>query len=317
MTAHDITDTPPQDVAPGHDPDIPLTDIDPGADTDAGRWPTSPFACVDTAFAALTNGPNPLAVDGDRFDKRLGLPTGQVTLPVLREWLTAHPGLPAARDAVWRDLIGRARLDGPAWVIAATAFALPALVGIAAELTRAGWTGDPDDVDAEVLAGFLSALRDRVDVTGPAPHRALCRAAWRAGLALVRQQRRFMTVDDVEAVASLPSHTPRPPWGHPDLLIRRAVVLGLIDACDEQPYIDVRLGHRAIEPIAARLGLAPDTLRRRLTRIDTRLAIALADGMLTGAPSPQARAELAAQARRRTHIRGARRRRAAPSCSHG
>ena len=278
-------------------------------DTDVGElaagWPRSPFACVDTAFTALTIGPAPLTVDGDRLDSQQGLPTGPITLPALRDWLRAHPTAWRARDAVWRDLILRARLDGPAWVVAATAFALPGLVTAAAALTGAGWAGDPDDVDAEVLTGFLTALRDGVDLSRPAPYASLCRAGWRAGLALVRQQRDFLPVDDVEHAAAT-SRTPKPPWGHPDLLVRRAVVLGLVDACDELPYVEVRLGRRAIEPIAARLGLTADSLRMRLSRIDTRIAWALADGLLTGTPSPQARTDLAAAAKHRARTRTAR-----------
>jgi hypothetical protein len=38
-----------------------------------------------------------------------------MTLPALRDWLLRHPRPRAypARDAVWRELISRARLDGP------------------------------------------------------------------------------------------------------------------------------------------------------------------------------------------------------------
>jgi hypothetical protein len=156
-----------------------------------------------------------------------------------------------------------------------------------------------------VLTGFLAGLRDQVDATGPVPYARLCRAGWRAGLALVRQQRAYLPVEDVDQAAAS-SRIPPPPWGHPDLLVRRAVVLGLVDPCDEQPYIDIRLGQRAIEPIAAELRLTVDTLRRRLTRIDSRIAAALADGLLTGTPSPAARRELAAQASHRNRIRAAR-----------
>jgi hypothetical protein len=88
--------------------------------------------------------------------------------------------------------------------------------------------------------------------------------------------------------------------------VRRAVQLGIVDACDEQPYIDLRLGRRAIEPIAAGLGLAVDTLRRRVERIDTRIADALAAGMLTELASPRVRDDLARKAQQRQHIRASR-----------
>jgi hypothetical protein len=55
-----------------------------------------------------------------------------------------------------------------------------------------------------------------------------------------------------------------------------AVTLGILDPEDEQAYIDVRLGRRAIEPIAAAVGVSVDALRMRLSRIDSRIAEALA-----------------------------------------
>jgi hypothetical protein len=103
------------------------------------------------------------------------------------------------------------------------------------------------------------------------------------------------------------------PYGHPDLLVARAVGLGLLDACDEQPYIDIRLGRRAIEPIAARLGITVDALRMRLGRIDDRIAAALASGLLTGVASPQAAREQGAAVRHRAATRRAAARRATPA----
>ncbi|WP_241562948.1 hypothetical protein [Micromonospora costi] len=87
------------------------------------------------------------------------------------------------------------------------------------------------------------------------------------------------------------------------LLVRRAVGLGILDQEDEQPYIDIRLGRRPIEPAAARLGITVDALCMRLGRIDTRLADALAAGLLTGVTSQQAADEPAHQAGHRLATR--------------
>jgi hypothetical protein len=272
----------------------------------ATDWPDSPLDAVDAAFTALTTGPQPLLLDLEPLRDGTDLPAGRPSLPALRRWLLQHPRSYGARDAVWRDLIRRARLDGPAWVIAATALALPALRRYAGQLRR-GWGGEAYDLDAEILTGFLTALRDRVDLARPAPYASLCRAAWRAGHELHQR-------DGAEAIP-LPEEilehitgprTPRRPWGHPDLLVRRAVELGIVDAEDEQPYIDLRLGNRAIEPIAARLGLRVDTLRRRIERIDARITEAVSDGMLDEATSPQLREKLEKRAEQRARIRAGR-----------
>ncbi|GAA4574350.1 hypothetical protein GCM10023176_41230 [Micromonospora coerulea] len=256
-------------------------------------WPASPLDAADAAFAALTCDPAPMTLDLDMFDPGTGLPADVRTLPALRDWLLAHPRAFTARDEVWRELIRRARLDGPAWVIAAVGMAMRALRRYASHLS-AGYGGDPNDIGAEVLTGFLAALRDRVDLARDAPYAALCRAAFRAGYALRQQAGEYTSVDNVDHVTG--PRTPTVPYGHPDLLVQRAVGLGILDREDEQPYIDVRLGRRAIEPVAARLGITVDALRMRLGRIDTRLADALAKGLLTGVTSQQAADELAYQA---------------------
>lgn len=273
------------------------------SDTD---WPTSPLDAADVAFAALTSDPAPLSLDLDMFDSGDRLPRGVMALPALRDWLLAHPRAYTARDAVWRQLIRRARLCGPQWVIAAVGMAMPALRRYASQLS-AGYRGDPDDIGAEILTGFLAALRDHVDLARPAPYAALCRAGWRAGHALRAQTGQLLPVEDVEHLAG--PRTPRVPYGHPDVLVHRAVVLGILDQCDEQPYIDVRLGRRAIEPIAAQLGITADALRMRLNRIDPRITAALATGLLTGAVPPQPVHTLTAQAERRAALRAASRRR--------
>ena len=271
-------------------------------------WPDSILDAVDTAFAALTGEPAPLSLDLGKLGlapgEHEGLPAGVTALPVLRSWLLKHPHAYAARDAVWGELIRRARLDGPAWVIAATAMAMPALRRYAGQL-RTGWSGDAHDLDAEIVTGFLAALRDRVDLERPAPYAALCKAAWRAGFELRRRDgAEAVPVEDLEHVTG--PRTPKRPYGHPDLLVRRAVELGIIDSGDEQAYIDLRLGRRAVEPIAARLGLQIDTLRRRVERIDHRIAEALKSGLLSEAASPHTREELDHEAKRRHNIRAGR-----------
>ncbi|TNH22188.1 hypothetical protein FHG89_29745 [Micromonospora orduensis] len=266
-------------------------------------WPDSPLDAVDAAFAALTTGPAPMTLDLDTLGPDTGLPGGVMTLPALRDWLLRHPRAYAARDTVWRDLVCRARLDGPSWVIAAVAMAMPALRRHAGRL-HAGWFGDAADLDAEILTGFLTALRDRVDLAKPAPYAALCMAAWRAGHELLRATGTAIPVEDIEHVIG--PRTPHVPYGHPDLLVRRAARLGLLEDCDLDAYIDLRLGRRSIEPIAGRLGITVDALRKRVAGIDERLADALGKGLLTGVVSPEARAYLRKQSVHRTRTRAGR-----------
>lgn len=269
-------------------------------------------------FARLTCEPDPLSLDCDALNdalndaprdgavgEGLGLPRGCVSLTALRDWLLAHSGHYAAKDAVWRELIGRARDPGGVWVIGAVGMAMPALVRAAGGLAG-GFVGDLADLDGEILAGFLEALRGqhRIDAASPAPYAKLCLAGWRAGLAAWRAARAEVLIGDMDRPSG-PSG-PHLPYGHPDLLIKRAQAIGLLDAAEAEAFIDVRLGHRPVEPVAARLGLAADTLRRRLARADRRLVEALAAGLLTGPLSPQTAEQLHRAAHRRASTRAGR-----------
>jgi hypothetical protein len=271
-------------------------------------WPTSHLLAADAAFVALTREPEPLTLDCDSLPRDIGkdhgLPSGVVALPVLRDWLLAHPGDYAGRDAVWRELVLRARLEGKEWTIAAVGMAMPALVRIAGQLS-VGYRGDPADIDSEVLTGFLEALRDHLDLTRPALYASLTMAAFRAGRRLRLADNHAVPVEDIDHVVA-GSRTPKVPYGHPDLLVRRAGMLRIIDEADVRPWIEIRLGRRSPEPIAARLGITVDALRMRLARADERLARAVADGSLTEITATEVVARTAAAAKRRTSIRAGR-----------
>jgi hypothetical protein len=250
----------------------------------------SHLQAAEWAFTAITAEPACLSLDSDALSAAaghdLGLPAGAVSLSTLRTWLRAHPDNNAARDAVWRELVLRARLQGGHWRLAAVGMALPGLRKHASILAL-GYRGEPADVETEVLAGFLTGLDGQVDLAQPAPYARLLRAGFKAGHRLRQQDDPAEPVEDIEAVAAA-ARAPRRPYGHPDLLVRRAVALGVIAAQDEQPFITVKLGGKAIEPIAAQLGITVDCLRRRLERAGDRLAAALADGLLTDGPVPEA-----------------------------
>ncbi|TQS42820.1 hypothetical protein [Cryptosporangium phraense] len=266
-------------------------------------WPSSALAAADQAFTALTTDPDPLLLDLDQFSPAAGLPSGSMPLRTLRNWLLEHPGAHNAQDAVWTELIQRARTGEPQWVITAVGMAMPSLLRSAVEL-RAGYPDDPDDIDSELLTGFLSALRDTRVPAAELTCARLCWAAWRAGHHLLRQAREQVPVDDLEhALASRP---PRIPYGHPDVLVARAVALELVDEGDAEAWIDTRLALRDPVPLAAARRITVDALRMRLNRVDQRLAAALADGLLTGVASAEARAQLKKAAAHRTATRATR-----------
>ncbi|WP_231950388.1 hypothetical protein [Allokutzneria albata] len=164
-------------------------------------------------------GPDPLAIEGRFFP---GLPRRRVPLDELRERLLDRALPLAAVDLVWMHLVTRSRDCGGAWTVACVGVALPALFALAAELCRA-YADDHRDIHAAVLTGFLSELAT-IDLSRPAVLWRLRCAALRAGHLAVREalERPLPSEEDFR------SREPARPWGHPDLVLARAVAEGVL-----------------------------------------------------------------------------------------
>jgi hypothetical protein len=227
---------------------------------------------ADAHFALLVCQPAPLAFDARAIT---GLPDRILPLDQLRDLLVAGVPTPV-QDAVWRQLAVAARGWGPAWVVGAVGVAAPGLSRMATRLSH-GLPGQAEDIDSEVLAGFLHALRTE-DIDRPRLWLRLCWAAWRAG----------HTARRVDHVAELPTDlptggaTPRRPYGHPDLILGRAVAAGVITAAQADLIGATRLGDVLVEQIAAEHAVPAATIRMRRKRAERTLVRALARGDLSG-----------------------------------
>jgi hypothetical protein len=270
------------------------------ASTTRTTWPTSALAAADIAFQTLTTGPEPLSLDCALLDRRTGLPATFMPLPRLRTWLLAHRTAYAARDAVWRDLVGRARNDGPEWMIATVGMAMPALVRFAGTLSR-GYRGDTDDLDAEILTGFLTAIRT-IDVGRDRLYARLCWAGFRAGIAARNADNLYLLVGDVEQLSGAAPHLP---YGHPDLIVARAVSTGVIDRDEADLILATRLDGVPIEQLAAAAGLSAAVVRMRRLRAERALADAIRSGLLAGVIGGAARGRLDRRQAVRTAARSA------------
>lgn len=235
-------------------------------------WPASPLAVAQRAFDLLCCPPAPLAFDGRGF---AGLPDRILDLAQLKAALLRRGTPGAARDVVWRELVIRARRDGPAWVLAAVGVAMPGLVAAAGALA-AGWHGDRADVDAEMLAGFLARLRT-VDVDAPRVCGRLLDAAVRAG-------RRARDAEDATTSAHVSQAWSWPPawsWDHPDWVLERARAAGVIDADEAMLIGATRLEDRPLAEIAAALGVSAQLATSWRTKAERRLAEAIRAGELS------------------------------------
>jgi len=221
-----------------------------------------------TSFALLVTGPDPLSLDGRNFDR---LPDGWLPLSQVRDLLLAASCPQATRDAVWAELVTRSRAQGGAWTVGAVGVALPALTSVAARLTGR-FAGDPADIHAEVLTGFLAALAE-VDVERPRIMLRLRWAAYRAGHAALTE-----ALDGpppaAPAFGSLP---PVPPWGHPDLVLARAVADGAISRLEADVIGSTRLEDVAVADWATAHGSSTWAVYKLRKRAEQHLVTYLLD----------------------------------------
>lgn len=240
----------------------------------AGPQFPSPLRSAEAAFRILTRGEAPLAIDGEQIEGVL--PPRLIPLDELKTILLSPRTDAATKDATWSELVTRARGPEPAWVIGAVGVAMPALRRAAGILAR-GYEGDTADIDAEVLTGFMAALRS-IDLSRSAIALRLRWAAYRAGAAYRRADAQWSTLEEDASRASGP---PRP-QGHPDLVLAAAAARGVITAAEAGLISATRLGSVSLVAAARKLNVPYDTARMRRSRAERRLVAAIREGSLGG-----------------------------------
>ena len=269
--------TPPPTPTPPSMPMSPPASLSlsrsPSAPTSVSSrsWPASPLAAAARAFDLLTCPPDPLT-----FDAR-GLPVlPQRILPLneLRDLLTADSTPKPVRDLVWRDLVPRARRDGPTWVVAAVGIAMPGLRMKAGLLTRR-WHGDTADLDAELITGFVERLKT-INLDAP----RICGRLIDAGVRAVKKSRLAEEEASAVHVDTAWSRTPSGPWDHPDWVLTRAVAAAVIDPEEHLLIGETRLDEIPLSVVAGKLGISPTLAASWRGKAERRLAAAIASGEL-------------------------------------
>jgi len=233
-----------------------------------------PFDAADAAFRLLCAGPQPLALRAAKV--AAGLPDRPVPLDELRV-LLLHPSTSArARNQVWAELVCRARAGDPAWTVGLAGIAMPGLRRAVGSLAAA-WRGDPADLQAEVLTGFLAAVRalDPDDLDQVPLASRLCWAAWRAGqeMALAdagwsARRRHLAEWRD----------GPELPWGHPDFVLAAAVREGILTRGQAALIGRNRLEGVPLSQIAAETGISHSALCNRRKKAEKAITDAIANG---------------------------------------
>jgi hypothetical protein len=238
-------------------------------------WPNTPLDAAQHAFDLLVCPPAPLAFDGHGFT---GLPNRILPLDELKKLLIDDATPRSVRDAVWRELVVRARRDGPAWVIAAVGIAMPGLRRMAGMLAK-GWHGDSSDRDSELLMGFMDRLRS-IDLRDTRIVGKLIDAGARA-VKTAREREADCDAIRVRATWSLP---PQQPWDHPDWVLTRAVAQAIIDPDEYLLISATRLDEVALATMADKLGLSVALASAWRRKAERRLAAAIRAGELDWVP---------------------------------
>lgn len=248
-----------------------------------------PLDAARSAFEWLVAGPHPVGIDGRLFP---GLPGRRVPLNEVRDRLLRRRCPQTVRDAVWAHLVLLARTEGGAWTVGAVGVALPALVSIAATLS-AKFAGDPSDIHAAVLAGFVAELGE-VDLRRPRIMLRLRWAAYRAGHACVREAL-DAPVPSGHAGEGFRSTVPPPPWGHPDFVLARAVAEGAITAAEAELIGSTRLEGVPLADAATARGLSYQAAKKARQRAEHRLVAYLLNDAPTAAHTGAGERDLATQ----------------------
>jgi hypothetical protein len=226
---------------------------------------------IERRFRLLCAGPQPLAVDGAQVGH--GLPRRLIPLPELSAILM-HPSCGfAARDAAWRLLVTRARTGDAGWTVGAVGVALPGLRRAANRLARS-FCGD---AQAALVTEFVAAL-GRVDIAQTGVVSRLVDAAQTAARIALRATE---PAASGEANFAPSSTLPPAPYGHPDLVLARAVAAGVLSVQEADLIGTTYLEDVSVAEYADRTGQSRWAVYKRRKAAETRLVEAIRSGALT------------------------------------
>jgi hypothetical protein len=233
-------------------------------------YSSSALRVAQYVFTRSVAEPTSLWLDGAAFGGEL--PSGRLLLLPLRDLLLRPQTSTVTRDAVWRELICRAREDKSSWLVAAMGMAMPGLRRAVRGLS-VGWRGDRDDLESAVAEGFVTALY-KVDLDDRALCARLVDAGRKAGIKQIYQDAAL----DGAAWSQFASRAPRPPWGHPDFVLADAVAAGVLSLEEARLIGATRLEHTPVKDVAEWLGERPNTVVVRRRRAEQRVRLAISAG---------------------------------------
>ncbi len=235
----------------------------------------SPFNALEGAFALLAEDPHPVTMSGTDV---AGLPMRPISPPELRSRML-HPSTSyGVRDAVLDALLRRAHADGGAWVVTLAGMLLPGLRRASVSLIRA-CPERADDIEAEMLAGLVAAI----GAACPGRSRPAARLVWAARRSAEHLIREELAEQDRTRLLAHSAAPPRP-FGHPDLVLSRAVAEGVVCAEDAELIGATRLGELNLREAAEMSRVSYAAIKARRARAERALVAWLRGGIVAKAP---------------------------------
>ena len=194
------------------------------------------------------------------------------TLLEVRELLLSGTVARQVCDGLWRRVLTDARRSEE-WMLAAIGLAMPGLKACARRLCEGLDSRGSEDVQAEVLAGFIGAVRE-IDTTWyRLPWMLRCRAR-RSGLRARKDALAHAVAGPGRDVCA------DRPSGHPDLVLQDAVRQGVISEREASVIGRTRLEGVPLTRVALEGGAPYWKLAKRRSRAEKRLAAAVRSGQV-------------------------------------
>ncbi|GLZ15888.1 hypothetical protein Acsp04_61230 [Actinomadura sp. NBRC 104425] len=250
----------------------PATDGKLTASTTA-QWANA-LKTADTAFKLLTTGPRPLALDGR--DLGHGLPAREIDLAELRDRLLSKSATDALKDAVWAELVTRARSGDPAWVIGCVGVAMPGLKAVAGRAVQTSPVHCIDDIVSEMLTEFVAQLA-HIDIQRPNIAPRLLFWARKGALRVRARERRHLACDPLQ----MPAGPNIPEKAGPETVLKEAVNQDIISPASASLIAATRLNGRSVKDVALEQGIPAHHLYRQRKAAEKALLNAIRTGQLS------------------------------------
>lgn len=226
---------------------------------------------IERRFLAMTAGSRPLALDCAALGS--GLPAKEMPLDEVRVLLLKRRTSWVTKDVVWQELVKRAHATPEPWITVTAGIMIPGLKHIGGKL-GGRYPGDRNDLDSEILEGFLQAL-DIADESAPKIYSQLYWAAFRRGHEACNRERR-LAMSRSELADTVADR--RPAGGHPDLVLADAMLSGVVTPQQADLVSDVLLDHEDRRTAATRRGMSRHEVAAKLNTATRHLADYLLDG---------------------------------------